>query len=60
MRAKQTRLSYQGNYRLKEADVDQEGMGAPVSFDSHEWPRMQQEKTQEQEYQELTSGKALA
>lgn len=44
MRAKRTPLGYQKDFRLEEVVVDQEGMGVPVSFDSHELPRMQQEK----------------
>jgi hypothetical protein len=36
MRAKRTASEYQVDCRLKEADVDQEGTGAPVVFDSHE------------------------
>jgi hypothetical protein len=57
MRARGTFLGYQGDCQLKEEIVDQEGTGAPVSFDSHEWQRMQQERTREQE---LTSEKPLA
>jgi hypothetical protein len=54
MRARRTTLGYQGDCRSKEAVVDQEDMGAPVSFGGHERPRMQQAR--EQEFQELTSG----
>jgi hypothetical protein len=57
MRARRTTLGYREDCQLKGAVVDREGTRALVSFDSHEWPRMQQEKTREQE---LASGKALA
>ena len=59
-RARRTPLGYQGDCQLEEAVVGQEGTEALASFDGHEWPRMQQDKTREQEYQELTSGKPSA
>lgn len=50
MRARGTPLGYQEDCRLKGTVVDQEAMGAPISFDSHEWLRRQQEQIREQEY----------
>ena len=50
MRARGTPLGYQEDCRLKGTVVDQEVMGAPISFDSHEWLRRQQEQIREQEY----------
>ena len=50
MRARGTPLGYQEDCRLKGTVVDQEVMGAPVYFDSHEWLRRQQEQIREQEY----------
>ena len=46
-------MGYQIDFRLEEAVADREGTGGPASFDSHEWPRMQQVKTREQECQGL-------
>ena len=50
MRARGTPLGYQEDCRLKGTAVDQETMGASISFDSHEWLRRQQEQIREQEY----------
>ena len=60
MKAKRTPLGYQGGCQLKEAVVGQEGKEAHVSFDGHEWPRMQQVRTREQEYKGPLSGKPLS
>jgi hypothetical protein len=57
MLARKIPLGYRIYFRLEEAVADQEGTGDPASFDSHELPRMQQEKQGEQEFQGLATGK---